>query len=98
MTPRIICHAVDFGAESFTRSWKRLDESTKAQAKVAFGQMLNCERMPAKLHFHKLGGFKDVWTIHITSDDQYKASFTLKDGVAYMRRVGQHDKIDKNPE
>ncbi|MGV7207411.1 hypothetical protein ACLB1G_06115 [Oxalobacteraceae bacterium A2-2] len=38
-----------------------------------------------------------VYTIHITTDDTYKASFTLEDGIAHMRVCGGHDQVDKNP-
>lgn len=62
---------------------------------------------PAKLHFHPLRdrmvrSMVDplkkirVYTIHLTSNDKYKASFTIEGGTAYMRVCGEHD-IDKNP-
>ena len=59
--------------------------------------MILCERMPARLHFHKLHGF-DVHTIHATADDKIKASFKIVNRVAVMRRIGLHDKIDKEPD
>lgn len=77
---------------------------------AAFGQlfMMDTDQAPSKLHFHPL---KDklvpsvvdpkkkikVYTIHITTDDAYKASFTLEDGTAYLRVCGEHDQVDKNP-
>ena len=38
-----------------------------------------------------------VYTFHLTSNDAWKASFTLENGVAYLRACGPHDKIDENP-
>lgn len=98
MPPEYILRAVDFGAESFRNGWKKLSPEIQKEARKFIGEMTLCERMPAKLHFHKLEGFDGIWTIHVTSNDKYKASFTIKDGVAYMRRIGPHDWIDKSPE
>jgi len=97
MPPVYILRAVDVGADSFVSCWKKLGPEIQREARKFVSEMILCERMPAKLHFHKLDGYKDIWTIHVTSDDKYKASFTIKDGVAVMRRIGLHDWIDKNP-
>ena len=98
MPPAYILKAVDFGLDSFTNSWKKLEPPVQKEARKLIAEMTLCERLPAKLHFHKLEGFKDIWTIHVSADDKYKASFTIKEGVAIMRRIGLHDWIDKNPE
>ncbi len=98
MPPKYILTAVDFGADSFTSSWKKLTPQVQKEARKLIGEMTLCEKMPAKLHFHKLEGFDGIWTVHVTADDKYKASFTIENGVAKMRRVGLHDWIDKNPE
>jgi hypothetical protein len=80
------------------------------EAKAALGLliMMDTDEPPAKLHFHPLKDIKvssvrdpkvkvKVYTIHLTSDDCYKASFTLEDGTAYMRVCGEHDQVDKKP-
>jgi len=66
------------------------------------------DKLPAKLHFHQLTS-KQVpsrlddrkkvaaWSLHITADDRYKASFTFEDGMLYFRTCGLHDKVDKKP-
>lgn len=38
-----------------------------------------------------------VWSLHITADDRYKASFTYEDGTLYFRTCGIHDTVDKHP-
>lgn len=69
---------------------------------------LDLDQAPAKLHLHQLSGRKvpsvtcqgqsvAVWTLHVTASDTYKASFTLEDGVAYLRIVDEHDQVDKHP-
>jgi hypothetical protein len=55
--------------------------------------------VPTKLHYHQVQGIRGeaIYTIHVTSDDCYKASFTIDaDGIAIFRRVGTHAKIDRN--
>lgn len=37
------------------------------------------------------------WSLHVTANDAYKASFTLEDGTAYFRVVDEHDIVDKHP-
>jgi mRNA-degrading endonuclease YafQ of YafQ-DinJ toxin-antitoxin module len=98
MPPNFIIEAVDFSNPVFQRCWKKLGPQTQKEARKAICEMMLCEQMPAKLHFHKLSGFDDIWTIHVTADDTYKASFTIKAKTAHFRRVDYHDKLDKDPE
>lgn len=94
-----IIRRVDANSPVFKRTFKGLPREVQAQAVEAFkGFFLPPEERPAKLHFHKLRGFEDIWTIHISTDDRYKASFKLDGDVATMRRCGTHEEIDKNPE
>lgn len=69
---------------------------------------LDLDQAPAKLHLHQLSNRKvpsatreglnvAVWTLHVTTNDAYKASFTLEDGIAYLRIVDEHDQVDKHP-
>lgn len=70
--------------------------------------LLNLDAVPAKLHLHQLAGKKvpsaletgknvAAWTLHVTANDKYKASFTLEEGTVFLRQVGEHDLIDKRP-
>ncbi len=69
---------------------------------------VNIDRLPRKLHLHQLVNRsvpsalnskkkEPVWSLHITADDRYKASFTYEDGTLYFRTCGIHDTVDKHP-
>ena len=108
--PRLLFVRVDASAVSFHRSIKKfrgaqLEEVLRAIRSLL---LLNVDAAPRKLHLHQLTDVfvpsildpkKKVkpWTFHVTSDDKYKASFTLEEGVVYLRLVGEHDNIDKRP-
>lgn len=97
--------------DKFLQSLKRVKDpqlNKEIKATVRTVLFLDLDQAPAKLHLHQLknksvasvvkqGQKVNVWTIHVTSDDRYKASFTLEDGTAYFRLVDEHDVIDKNP-
>ncbi len=92
-----IISEVNLNLESFVRSFKKLPNEIKEQAKKNIKALVDAQQMPARLHFHKLHGFDDIYTIHLCSDSTYKASFKIVDGVAIFRRAGKHDRIDSNP-
>lgn len=105
-----VIRTIDAGNETFQRLYKKLPNDVLKQAKSAIGELLYVDvaSAPAKLHLHTLKdklvpSVKDpskkikVYTFHITRDDCYKASFTLEDGVAYLRVCGEHDAVDKSP-
>ena len=101
---------LDFNSERFQSDFRSLKPDIHKEAKRIFGEMIliDVESPPRKLHLHPL---TDRWvpsaldpskklkpyTVHITSDDTWKASFTLEEGTAYLRRCGPHDRIDKSP-
>lgn len=105
-----VIRGVDCTDATFVRCFKRLSQDVQAQAREALKMLLFAEldAPPRVLHLHQLTNKKvpsvlreglkvNAWTIHITRDDTYKASFTLEDGVAYMRLCDEHDIIDKRP-
>lgn len=53
--------------------------------------------MPAGLRFEKLNGYAnpDIYTIHITGN--YKASMEIDGAAAFLRRVADHNEIDRAP-
>jgi hypothetical protein len=94
-----IIRRVDANSPVFKRTFKGLPREVQGPAIEAFKTLfLPPDQRPAKVHFHKLRGFEDIWTIHISSDDRYKASFRLDGDLATMRRCGTHEEIDKSPE
>lgn len=106
-----VIRAVDVSATSFRRSFGAIKD-TKIQSEIesTIKAMLfqDIDRAPRKWHMHQLANKSvpsvadatkkvNVWTLHVTADDRYKASFTLEDCKAYFRLVDEHDIIDKNP-
>ncbi len=63
----------------------------------SLGLFLYAGRPYGDRNFHQLSGYKGIYTVHVTRDDCYKASFTIENGVARLRRVASHHRIDKNP-
>jgi len=108
--PRLI-QGVDASGVAFKNSLKAIkDPQRQRQIREAVRSLLflDLDQAPAKLHLHQLTGQRapscvnagekvPVWTIHATPDDRYKVSFTLEDGVAYLRVCGEHDIVDKRP-
>lgn len=106
-----VIRAVDCNSEAFRRSLARIrDQQLQTHVRTALRTLLLTDLdAPARaLHLHQLSnkqvpsalrpGVKvNVWTIHVTPDDAYKASFTLEDGTAYMRQCDTHAVIDKRP-
>lgn len=101
---------VDAGNTHFQRTFDSLKPDIKKEAIKALGQLIlvDVENPPARLHLHPLTSKTvcsaldrskkvKVYTFHLTSNDSYKASFTLEDGTAYLRACGSHDLIDSNP-
>ena len=109
MSANIICR-IDASAATFVKSYGSLPDEVLREAKKIIGHLLllDVTKAPAKLHLHNLQN-RTAWsienpkvkvkcyTVHVTPDDNYKASFTLENGTAYMRYAGKHDSIDKNP-
>ncbi len=60
-------------------------------------QDLSKSPMPPGLAFEKLHGYSnpDIYTIHVTGN--YKISFEISKAIAFLRRVGTHDEIDRLP-
>lgn len=52
---------------------------------------------PFGLRFEKLKGYNnpDVYTVHVTGN--YKISFEIKNDIAILRRISNHNEIDRNP-
>ena len=98
-------------ASSFKRSAGRIkDPKTRQQIQDTLKTLLfsEFEKLPSKLHFHKMRnkmvdsavnskGKVDAWSLHVTPDDAYKASFTFEGGVVYLRLCDTHAAIDKSP-
>lgn len=96
---------------SFQRGLRRIkDPQLQKQIRDTLRSLLllNLDQVPGKLHLHQLTGRsvpsvlepgKKVtpWSLHVTPDDRYKASFTFEAGVAYFRVCDEHDVVDRDP-
>lgn len=105
-----IIQKIDFGSDTFQKTFRKLDSQVQKEAKKTLSELilLDISKAPAKPHLHTL---KDkevrsatdpkqkcaVYTLHLTSNDRFKASFTFEGGTAYFRVCGEHDWIDGNP-
>lgn len=60
-------------------------------------QDLTASIRPPGLAFEKLKGYcdPDIYTIHVTGN--YKISMEIVGTDAFLRRVGNHDEIDRSP-
>jgi hypothetical protein len=106
-----VIRAIDVGAPTFKKTFEAIkDQNLRPEILATIRSMMfqNIDRAPRKWHMHQLTGklvpsFVDpskkvaVWTLHVTADDSYKASFTLEDCKACFRLVDEHDIIDKRP-
>jgi len=105
-----VIRGVNLSATSFINDWSALPAEAQVEAKETIKSLLlaDLDQLPRKLHCHQLvkknapsalnsNQKVAVWTLHITADDRYKASFTLEKGTAYFRRCGKHDTMDKTP-
>jgi hypothetical protein len=106
-----VIRAVDLTAPSFRNGFKAIKDASLREEilstlRALLGQ--NIDTAPRKWHMHPLTG-RDVvsrldpmkkvaaWSLHVTADDVYKASFTYEDGGAYFRNLDTHQVIDKRP-
>lgn len=106
-----VIRGVELGCSSFIKSFGRIKDRPlhlEISNTLRSLLLLSLDAVPRKLHMHPLQG-KHVpsrldskvkvpaWSLHVTSDDRYKASFTFENGTLYFRLVDEHDVIDKNP-
>lgn len=106
----ILITKIDGNNSAFQRSFRNLQPDTQKEARTALGLlfMADLTAPPARLHLHPLKSKLvpsaldaskkvKVYTFHLTSNDAWKASFTLEEGTAYLRACGPHDRIDQAP-
>lgn len=105
-----VIRSIDLNGNVFRDDWKKLPKEVKTEAQGVIRSLFfqNLDSLPGKLHLHQLVG-KEVpsrlnekkkvkaWSLHITADDHYKASFSYENGTLYFRTCGLHDVVDKKP-
>lgn len=105
-----VIRGIDIGSTFFRNKWSDLPGAVQDEAIVVIQSLVgkNLDQLPRKLHLHQLVNKqvpsalnpKDkapAWSLHITADDRYKASFTYEGGTLYFRTCGLHDTVDKKP-
>ncbi len=82
-------------SKRFHKDYDKLTVDQKNLVDVKL-QELASNPMPPGLRFEKLKGYQPpIYTIHVTGN--YKISMTIEGGKAWLRRVGDHDEIDRAP-
>lgn len=82
--------------ESFKKDYKKLDLKLQQRVDAKLKDLLKNPHVHG-LAFEKLKGYKrpDIYTIHVTGN--YKISFEIQGDRAILRRVSDHDTIDRKP-
>jgi len=80
----------------FKRDFKKLDPQLKKLTEDKIEDLYKYPHPPG-LRFEKLSGIRnpDVYTFHVTGN--YKVSLEIYGSTASLRRVGNHDLIDRSP-
>jgi mRNA-degrading endonuclease RelE of RelBE toxin-antitoxin system len=80
----------------FHREYKKLDIDLCDRVDECLQKLVH-DPIPAGLRFEKLKGYDepDIYTIHV--NDNYKISFEIIKGTAYLRRVAPHNEMDLHP-
>lgn len=111
MSGALIVEGVCCTDKTFKKSLRRIkDPRLQREIRASIQSLLFTDLLnaPARLHVHTHTGKKvasavnshqkvTAWTMHVTADDGYKASFTFECSTAYFRFCDRHDDIDKNP-
>lgn len=80
----------------FKRDFRKLDPPLQDLVEKKLKDLMKNPR-PSGLGFEKLQGYRkpNINTIHITGN--YKLSMEIDGDLAIIRRVGNHDLIDRTP-
>ncbi len=106
-----VVRGLNIDAVSFRNSFKALPgQKIKDEVLATIRSLLglDLDQAPAGLHLHQLKGKQvlsvkgdgtkvSAWTLHVTADDAYKASFTYEFSTFHFRLVDTHAVIDKRP-
>jgi hypothetical protein len=105
-----VIRGIVLGSTLFRNKWADLPGVVQDESIAVIQSLvgMNIDHIPRKLHLHQLvnkevASFLDpkkrvnAWSLHITADDRYKASFTYENGTLYFRTCGVHQVVDKLP-
>jgi mRNA-degrading endonuclease RelE of RelBE toxin-antitoxin system len=84
----------------FKKDYKKLDGPIQKLVDAKLLDLLK-KPFPGGLKFEKLSGYAnpDIYTFHITGNFKCSLEVRKVDGIciAYLRHVGNHDRIDLSP-
>lgn len=83
-------------SKRYQKEYRKLTNEMRSRVDDKINDLLATPR-PAGISFEKLSGYAnpDIYTIHITGN--YKLSFEINGQSAFLRRVANHDQIDRAP-
>jgi hypothetical protein len=77
---------------SFWRAYSGLSGSNRAAARRAYALFMKDPNHPS-LHFKKLGGYENVWSVRI--NDKYRAVAERDGDTVIWTWIGTHNEFDK---
>lgn len=96
----MVITGVDLSRTTFTNDFKKLPQDVKLEATKKINGLIGCaiNQIPRAYRFHSLSGYRPtVYSIDITTNKAYKATFELDGCVARFRRIGTHKSISRTP-
>ena len=88
---------VDVGNSAFKRDVKALPPDIRSALTECLKELIK-DPTPSRLRLHGLHReHRGIFSVDVTPNHAYKATFTVEGGIARMRRVGSHKQIDRTP-
>lgn len=80
----------------FARDFRKLSPELQKRTEAKLADLIKNPRPPG-LRFEKLKGYSKpaIYSLHVTGN--YKISFLVEGSTAILRRVAEHDEIDRAP-
>ncbi len=80
--------------EIFKKDYRKLTAALQKLADVKLELLAGNPRHPS-LRVKKMEGHVDIWEASVTM--KYRMTFEIEADAFLMRRIGEHDKVLKNP-
>jgi len=92
-----VIHGVKF-CPQWRETFGRLPKEIQVEAETVIPGMIG-KIVRAGSEFTKLQGYADVpiWTVPVSKDGRYIASFSMMDTCAFLRRIGIFQIIEDDP-
>ena len=80
--------------KSFQKRYQKLPVAIQDKVDRQIGQLTANFKHPS-LHTKKIKGKEEIWEVRV--DDFYRLTFEIVEDTIFMRVVGNHDDVLKNP-